>query len=260
MFKVDFWDRRLRFAGIAGAGGRDKRGGDTPGDKHGTWRDDSVTKQSHNSRERWQCRDSLPNPGRRRGRSPCSPGVRVRVSASTSCPSSAAQSPSVVPRDTDTVPLELRWDGEGGKKGRKALREEKADGKKTGEKKKTNRTTPYWLETATSGSGVTSLGATGTGGGSASSEQQAVVTHCTGGHGEAAPAGMDPPGGARRSQPVHPERVLCGGVGEDHVGVVEHVQSIQGQRVNFEFIQRELGIRVEADVPHPCQGAGQFFG
>lgn len=64
---------------------------------------------------------------------------------------------------------------------------------------------------------------------------------------------------ARGSQPVHAERVLCGGVGEDHVGVVEHVKSIQGQRVNFEFIQRELGIRVEADVPHSCQGAGQFF-
>lgn len=157
-----------------------------------------------------------------------------------------------------------RWSsagmGRGEKRGGRLCERKRPMEKKPGRKKKTNRTTPYWLETATSGSGVTSLGATGTGGGSASSEQQAVVTHCTGGHGEAAPAGMDPPGGARRSQPVHPERVLCGGVGEDHVGVVEHVQSIQGQRVNFEFIQRELGIRVEADVPHPCQGAGQFFG
>lgn len=35
-------------------------------------------------------------------------------------------------------------------------------------------------------------------------------------------------GSPRPSQPVHPERVLCGGVGEDHVGVVQHVESIQG--------------------------------
>lgn len=88
-----------------------------------------------------------------------------------------------------------------------------------------------------------------------------MVTHCTGGHGAAAPA--DPPGCILRdgssgrsrpqSQPVHPERVLCGGVGEDHVGVVEHVQSIQGQRVNFEFIQRELGILSKLTSPTPAK-------
>lgn len=61
------------------------------------------------------------------------------------------------------------------------------------------------------------------------------------------------------SQTVHPEGVLGGRVSQDHVRVIEHVQSIQGQGVNLEFIQRELAVRVEADITNPNQRAGQFF-
>lgn len=35
------------------------------------------------------------------------------------------------------------------------------------------------------------------------------------------------------SQPVHPERVLGGGVSQHHVGVIEHVQPIQGEGVDL---------------------------
>lgn len=72
-----------------------------------------VTKHSHNSRG-WQCRDLLPNPGERRGHSRGSPlQPQISVFASISCPSSAAQTPSLVQRDTDSVPPELWW-GKGG--------------------------------------------------------------------------------------------------------------------------------------------------
>lgn len=64
---------------------------------------------------------------------------------------------------------------------------------------------------------------------------------------------------ACHSQTVHPEGVLSGRVGQDHVRVVKHVQSIQGQGVNLEFIQGELVVRVEADISDPSQCAGQFF-
>lgn len=62
-----------------------------------------------------------------------------------------------------------------------------------------------------------------------------------------------------RSQTVHSEGVLSGRVGQNHVRVVQHVQSIQGQGINLEFIQGELAIGVEADITNPSQCAGQFF-
>lgn len=62
-----------------------------------------------------------------------------------------------------------------------------------------------------------------------------------------------------RSQTVHPEGVLSGWVSQDHVRVVEHVQSVQGKGINLEFIQGELTVRVEADIADPSQCAGQFF-
>lgn len=37
-------------------------------------------------------------------------------------------------------------------------------------------------------------------------------------------------------QPIHPESVLCGRIGKDHVWIVQHVQPVQGQGVNFKFI------------------------
>lgn len=61
------------------------------------------------------------------------------------------------------------------------------------------------------------------------------------------------------SQTVHPEGVFSGRVSQDHVWVIEHVQSVQGQGVNLEFVQWELVVRVEADVTDPSQRAGQFF-
>jgi len=72
--------------------------------------------------------------------------------------------------------------------------------------------------------------------------------------------GLSRPRSASPSQPVHPERVLGGGVGEHHVGVVEHVQPVQGQRVDLQLVQRELRVRVEAHVPHAGQRGGQLFG
>lgn len=59
-------------------------------------------------------------------------------------------------------------------------------------------------------------------------------------------------------QPVHPEGVLGGGVGQHHVGVVEHVQSIQSERVDFQLVQRKLRVRVKAHVAD--QRVGQLFG
>lgn len=49
-------------------------------------------------------------------------------------------------------------------------------------------------------------------------------------------------------QPIHPERVLSGSVGQNHVGVIEHVQSVQGEGVNLQLVQWELRVRVEADI------------
>lgn len=64
---------------------------------------------------------------------------------------------------------------------------------------------------------------------------------------------------AARSQTVHPEGVLSGRVGQDHVRIVEHVQSVQGQGVDLEFVQGELIVGVKADIADPDQRAGQFF-
>ncbi len=50
------------------------------------------------------------------------------------------------------------------------------------------------------------------------------------------------------SQSIHAERVLSGRVGENHVRVVEHVQSVQCQGVDLQLVQRELRVRVKADV------------
>lgn len=55
------------------------------------------------------------------------------------------------------------------------------------------------------------------------------------------------------SQPVHPEGVLGGRVSKDHVRVVEHVQSIQGQRVNLELVQWEVAIGLKTHIAQPCQ-------
>lgn len=62
----------------------------------------------------------------------------------------------------------------------------------------------------------------------------------------------------RRLEPVEAERFLCGGVGEDHVRIVEHVQAVQRQRVDFQVVQRELGVDIEADVRR--EGAGEVLG
>lgn len=37
-------------------------------------------------------------------------------------------------------------------------------------------------------------------------------------------------------QPVHPKGVFSGRVSEDHVRVIEHVQPVQGQRVNLQLV------------------------
>lgn len=59
------------------------------------------------------------------------------------------------------------------------------------------------------------------------------------------------------SQPVHPESIFCCRVGQNHVWIVEHVQAVQRQRIDFQLIQRELGICVKAHVT--CQKVGQLF-
>lgn len=62
----------------------------------------------------------------------------------------------------------------------------------------------------------------------------------------------------RPLEAVQAKGVLCGGVSEDHVRVVEHVEAIQRQRVDFQVVQGELGVDVEADV---CgQGAREVLG
>lgn len=61
-------------------------------------------------------------------------------------------------------------------------------------------------------------------------------------------------------QPVHPERVLGGRVGEHHVRVIEHVQSVQGERVDLQLVQWELRVRVEADITDARQRVGELFG
>lgn len=62
----------------------------------------------------------------------------------------------------------------------------------------------------------------------------------------------------RRLEPVQTKRVLCGGVGEDHVRVIEHVQAIERQRVDFQIVQWELGVDIKADIGG--QRASQVFG
>lgn len=62
----------------------------------------------------------------------------------------------------------------------------------------------------------------------------------------------------RSLQPVEAKRVLCGGVGEDHVRVIEHVQAVERQRVDFQIVQRELRVHIKADI---CgQRASQVLG
>lgn len=49
-------------------------------------------------------------------------------------------------------------------------------------------------------------------------------------------------------EPVEAKRVLCGGISKDHVWVIEHVQAIKRQRVDFQIVQREVGVNIEADI------------
>lgn len=51
-----------------------------------------------------------------------------------------------------------------------------------------------------------------------------------------------------RLEPIQAKGVLCGGVSEDYVRVVEQVEAVQRQRVEFQVVQGELGVDVEADV------------
>lgn len=62
----------------------------------------------------------------------------------------------------------------------------------------------------------------------------------------------------RRLEPVEAKRVLCGGVGKDHVRVIEHVQAVERQRVDLQIVQRELGVDIKADIRG--QRASQVFG
>lgn len=50
------------------------------------------------------------------------------------------------------------------------------------------------------------------------------------------------------SQSIHAECVLSGRVGENHVRVVEHMQSVQCQGVNLQLVQWELRVCIKADV------------
>lgn len=59
-------------------------------------------------------------------------------------------------------------------------------------------------------------------------------------------------------EPVKAKRFLGGGVGEDYVRIVEHVQAVQRERVDLQVVQRELGVDVEADVRR--EGAGELLG
>lgn len=59
-------------------------------------------------------------------------------------------------------------------------------------------------------------------------------------------------------EPVEAKRVLCGGVSKDHVRVIEHVQAVECQWVDFQIVQRELGVDIKA---HVCgKRAGQVLG
>lgn len=49
-------------------------------------------------------------------------------------------------------------------------------------------------------------------------------------------------------EPVKAKCILCGGVSKDHVWVVEHVQAIECQWVDFEIVQWELGVDIKADI------------
>lgn len=49
-------------------------------------------------------------------------------------------------------------------------------------------------------------------------------------------------------QPVEAKCVLCGRVSKDHVRVIEHVQAIKRQWVDFQIIQWELGVDIKADI------------
>lgn len=73
-------------------------------------------------------------------------------------------------------------------------------------------------------------------------------------------AGLGPLRAGPALQPVHPERVLGGRVGQHHVWVVEHVQSVQGQRVDLQLVQGKLSVCVKADVAHAGQRVGQLLG
>lgn len=70
--------------------------------------------------------------------------------------------------------------------------------------------------------------------------------------------GQQRPPPHRLLEAVQAEGVLCGGVSEDHVRVVEHVQAVQRQRVDLQVVQGELGVHVEADVRG--QGAREVLG
>lgn len=76
------------------------------------------------------------------------------------------------------------------------------------------------------------------------------------------PGSIRTPAHERQLEPVEAERVLRGGVGKDHVRVIEHVQAVERQRVDFKIVQRELGVDVEADVCGQCssQVLGQAGG
>lgn len=52
----------------------------------------------------------------------------------------------------------------------------------------------------------------------------------------------------RRLEPIQAKGVLCGSVSEDYVRVVEQVEAVQRQRVEFQVVQGEMGVDVEADV------------
>lgn len=52
----------------------------------------------------------------------------------------------------------------------------------------------------------------------------------------------------QRLETVEAKCVLCGGVSKDHVRVIEHVQAIQRQWVDFQIIQWEVGVYIKADI------------
>lgn len=62
------------------------------------------------------------------------------------------------------------------------------------------------------------------------------------------------------SQSIHAERILGGGVGENHVRVVEHMKSVQCQGVDLQLVQWELRVCVKADITNVGQCAGEVLG